>query len=342
MQTGTVTVTGLEQSVTPGESVDAERSILIWTAYSDGTSGSAKDFMNYGRLKDGTTLLFGTNATAGNVYIAWTLYEFSQGVNVQHYYSASKPTSPISIDAVDLSKSWLIASYASTSSLTGGTITWKGDTASFYFASSNSVTMNGAPSSLDHVCLQVIQWEGAKVQSFTQFKNDADITINAVDTTHALLFGSTKVTDDTYGDAILVRWIATSTTLVDIVNSYSNVEEALFVVELPQVLVQRAAGRTGGIASLPWTVTINKVDTARSCVFGTTPFAGWCQMVNQGQKVLATESLGRWVFNSATQIAVMEGQASPVTFGFGYSWQVMTFRDFVPHIPGTFYDLGLL
>jgi len=103
---GATTITGgsaTSQDITIGTVSDVNKTLFFYTAYYDRDTPFSREVISV-RLSNATTLNVqwrNTYAQAFSVYMRWYVIEFVEGVTVQHYYSAAKPSSPITVNQVD-------------------------------------------------------------------------------------------------------------------------------------------------------------------------------------------------------------------------------------------------
>jgi hypothetical protein len=207
-----------------------------------------------------------TNA-ASNISANVCILEFEQGVKVQHLnISGGANTITVPIDPVDLKSSFIIPSCVGS-----GTGFTYGSLATYELTPSSVIASTYSGPTIGRI--QVVQWDGAYVQSYHGSSNLAD-SINlskSVDLTRSLLFystrasgslapSSTQYTQFYLNDANTIKRIGPSSVT-------DNGRTSLYLVELPQMFVQQGniylGSSLSGVTTIP-----TPVRESRSFMFG--------------------------------------------------------------------------
>jgi surface antigen len=256
----------------------------------------------------------------------WWIMEFTEGVSVQHYYSAAQPSSPISITAVDTTKSFIIPSWGINN--TEGSFALVNTGANFSFGSSTSVTLANAGAIMDNVAMQIVQWDGAIAQHMISNINAAtpmNVTINEVNLARAIIVSSRNFLSTIEPAQIdqLSRCVLQNSTTVQLsvdMTEYSQ-DIAITVIMIPQFNVQRG---TLTLITTSLTASINTVDTTK-----TVP---WISMSNRPWSQ-RNEPTTAWLYGTTHATAVTLNSATEVNAARGSAWsdadvdwQVMEFQ----------------
>lgn len=321
--------------ITIGTVTDVNRTLFFYTYSTDFDTGYTRTGPISVRLLDASTLrvewrdVFGQIATHS---VRWWVLEFSEGVTVQHYYSATQPTSPITINAVDTTKSFIIPSW--------GIDSWEGDSsivntgANFSFDSSTSVAMENGGSTMYSVAMQIVQWDGSRVQHAKANINTVspvDVLFNEVDLTRSVLFSSNDWTStlQPVGVNQIARCYLNSSTVVRLeVDQTEYLQNlAIAVVEIPHFKVQRGSLTFEG-ASYTATAAITSVDTTKSIPWVSMPNRPWAQRNEWAEPYFFSGAQATLLtFNSGTEINFARGRPwGPIDA----DWQVLEFQPLPP------------
>lgn len=336
----------ITQDVTFGTVTDVNRTMVFYTALEDYDIAFEETNCLSIYLLNETTLRIQWrktyNITTGYT-IRWWVLEFTEGVLVQHYYSTTQPSSPITINPVDVSRSFIIPSWM----IYGleGSATAVNIGANFSFADSTSVTLTNAGSRMYNVAMQIVQWDGAVAQhAITNISTalSVDVSINPVNLDRAIVFSTNNWTSSSDPTSVqeFARCFLNDSTSIKIsvdATGYSQ-DLATSVVEIPQFTVQRGMNT---LDSTSTGVTISEVDLSNSVAWVSMPNRPWGQRnepsANQifggAQSVLS-------VFNNATEIELSRGRPWS---GLDADWQILEFNPPPPvHGFTLFQDPGII
>jgi hypothetical protein len=320
----------ITKDITIGTVSNVNKTIFFYTNATDYDVSFTRNNPFSVRLLNASTLRVEWRNVFGQVLthtLNWWVMEFSEGVTVQHYYSATQPASPITISRVDTTQSFLIpswnincAEYLSTLVNTG---------ANFSFASPTSVTLTNGASLLENVSMQVVQWDGAAVQhSISSINLDTivDVTLTPVNTAKALVFSTNNWTSTIDPSAVYQysRCFLNSSTalrLQTIANDYLQYIAASVVV-IPQMSTQRGTVTIPNLSTTQ-TATITGINQTRAVPWVSMPNRPWAQR---------DEGSTYNVFGGthATQIGFTRGRPWSDSIA---DWQVLEFQNPVPR-PG--------
>lgn len=209
--------------------VDLNKSLLLFTYSNNGTTSSAIPCV---WLSSSTQITYDLSSSVSGT-IRWYVLEFARGVRVQHIRQTSA-SSPVAINKVDITKSFITTSYEGDSVGGAGLAVLDSSGESF------SVT-DPLGDAASRRAFQVIEWNGAKVQVVdtgtfsTASRNE---TINAVDLQKTVLFGSMDHAADA-NNAISIAHLSSSTNLqFNKSTSGSNERHVVYIVEIPEFNVQ--------------------------------------------------------------------------------------------------------
>jgi hypothetical protein len=318
----------ITRDITIGTVTDVNRTLIFYTWSQDYDMAFTESESLSVSLYDASTIRVmwrKTFALDSAFTIRWWVFEFSEGVQTQHYFSTTMPTSPITINAVDTSRSFLKARWMLYGS--EGVYTQVNAGANFSFASSTSVTLTNGGSWLYNVAMQIVQWDGAAAQHAIANINAStpvDVTINAVNMPRALLTSSSNWTsgsDPTSVDQYARCFLNSSTAvrLSTITTGYSQ-DIALTVIEIPQFYIQRGLAAFDTISAtatlveliaavtIPWMSMSNRPWAQRN--ESTTPY-----IYGGAHACLMT-------FNSSTELNIARGRAWSE---INADWQVIEF-----------------
>lgn len=158
-QSGTVSLTGSSVSV-PIEQVCMSNSFMVFTMSLNNTSPD--NLLVAGEIASTTSLNFERDGSTGTVTIKWQVFEFSSGVTVQHGTSGNVGNTAVSISAVDLTKSFVIATGRNNGSQFGSD-----DGFSANLTSTTNLQLVCTGSGHTEVFWQVVQYDDAIVKKVT-------------------------------------------------------------------------------------------------------------------------------------------------------------------------------
>jgi hypothetical protein len=325
----------ITMDITIGTVTDVNKTLFFYTQSTDYDVSFTRNNPVSVQLLDASTLrvqwwnVFGQVVTHS---IRWWVMEFTEGVKVQHYYSATQPASPITITAVDTTKSFIIPSWAL------NTLEWESGLvntgANFSFASSTSVTMANAGALMAHVSMQVVQWDGAIAQHAIGNINAAtpiDVPFSAVNLARAVVFSSNDWTSplQPVGVNQFTRCYLNSSTAVrlDVDQTEYLQNVAITLIEIPHFKIQRGSVTILN-AAYSGVAAITSVDTSKSIPWVSMANRPWAQrdewwvpnIFGGAHAVLLT-------FNSATEINLARGRPWS---DIDADWQVMEFQPLPP------------
>jgi len=334
--TATIVDTGpsgneMTYDITIGSVSNVNKTMFFFTVYHDQDVSYARSYPSI-YLLNSTTLRVQWRNVYGQTftrYVQWYVLEFTEGVYVQHYYSAAKPSSTISIDAVDINKSFIIPSWGinPTSSEGGSEVAYTG--ANFQFASPSSVTLTNGGTTMEKVSMQVVQWDGAWAQhslSTIDTTTEVDTTIYDVNLNRAVLFATnnwTSASEPSGIDQIARCNVKDEYTLQMTVFTTGYTQNiATSIVTIPQFKVQRGKALILN-ANYTQTVSIASVNTAKSIPWVCMPNRPWAQRNDSALAFYHGTHANRLTFDSATQFTTTRGRPWS---DIQTDWQVMEFE----------------
>lgn len=239
---------------------DTSKTILLFSV--QGVSIQPATFCWTGRIISTTQIQFDRNTASGTGTIEYQVIEFTQGIYVQHFYTAmsSSPTD-VTISAIDLTKTFVICTV--NANLAG----W--NTRHFVKADLTTTT-NLQLSSVNPpvtVATQVIQIDNATVQKITDTMGTGatkDVTVTTIDPAKTFWVFTANTTGATAVDNSVYLSYVNTTTLrfTRVAASGIDFPFILFVVSLSSgVTVQNvstviASGNTTVSPTIPNTITV--------------------------------------------------------------------------------------
>lgn len=318
--------------ITIGTVTNVNRTMFFYTEAVDADVSFTR-YATAVRLLDASTLRVNWRNVYGQITthtIRWWIMEFVEGVTVQHYYSATQPSSPITINPVNTENSFIIPSWNINNS--EGSSSQVNAGANFSFASGSSVTMANSGALMAEVSMQVVQWDGAYAQhSITNINatTPVDVTISNVNTERAVVFSSnnwTSASDPTEVDQFARCFLNSSTALrlsTD-ATGYSQ-DIASSVVTIPQFSIQRGLSTFPGTAdSSSYNVTIPAVNVVNSVAWVSMPNRPWARRNEPlTPNVYPGAHATKVIFNSATELNLARGRGWSAA---DVDWQILEFQ----------------
>ncbi|MGB4973638.1 MAG: T9SS type A sorting domain-containing protein, partial [Cyclobacteriaceae bacterium] len=142
------------------EQVCMSNSFMVFSMSLSNTSPD--NLLVSGEISSATTLNFERDGSAGTVTIKWQVFEFSSGVTVQHGNSTNVGNTAVAITAVDLTKSFVIATGRNNGSTFGSD-----DSFSANLTTSTNLQLVCTGSGHTEIFWQVVQYDDAIVKKVT-------------------------------------------------------------------------------------------------------------------------------------------------------------------------------
>ena len=332
-QTGTTTIAGGSSSsvVAIPIEVDMSKSFLIFSSTLDGNQPAF--YQVGGEITSSTSMTFERTGTTGTVSIKWQIIEFDGGVYVQHGSSlnvAQDATTDVTINCIDLTKSFVITSARKSGSTYGND---DGYTADLTTSTNLQFNTNGGAGggNVEEIYWQVIEYQAAIVKKVTATligtSTTSDLTAQTgspvTDLSKTFVVSNHRQNGNLNADN-LPRTELTSTNVVTYtrVGSANTLDFVTYVVELTDGSTVSRGTRNflAGETSLTTGITA----TTSSCVIGPGNFG------RQGStSYSATDNVGYgWftyeIINPTTlqlDRAIGTGQTADAP------WQIVTFED---------------
>jgi len=309
---GTITSANSDVSIT---SVNASKSVVFISCRQDENTNATDHWQHCTPHLVSDTILRIQKAGGGQtIDCEYIILEFSSGVDVQWIKTAGAASTnkDFTISTVNLAQSWVLAGIA------WGQSSW-GTTNSDYwkFTSTTNVRAVTGGTSTNDAIIQVVDWDGAIVQSadITLAGTSDTDTITAVDQTKALIIASQQA-----GGADQVgQWDFSNNTTVRSTRTATNSRDAhYFVIELDEIQVQRGSD---GISGTSGNIAITAVsDTSQSFAFWMN--YGGMSIADNGAASLQAFAV-RLKFNSTTEINAARYSSSGGDADF--AWMVFEF-----------------
>lgn len=323
IQTGTYSLGSSSGTVTLGTTLlSTSRAFLVFNYYVDASSYVDHHVVS-GTITNSTTLTFYCGSSGHTASIRWWVYEFYDGVSVQHSYTATSLPTTISINKVNLDNTFILAtcSIAATPSQI-----W--DSTSFTAKLNSDVQVGvtyDSAAAMEDLCVQVISWEGAKVQRISDSIGAAttkDITINYVDLKHTLLFGTKYWTTSINMYNMSTAYLQNNTTVrLEKSNAADTDNWELFVVEIPEMWVQTGAASMTGAST---TSAVKTIWTSHACIYPGPIGISNCRTNNNTTVSQGNYGYIRATIDSATQISFNRTTGTGTVY---MPWQLFEYKE---------------
>ncbi|MDH3605688.1 MAG: hypothetical protein OER12_01690, partial [Acidimicrobiia bacterium] len=271
IQKGTATLTGGSATTSAViTTVDTTKAFLVFNVREN--LGSPDDGSVTGRLASSTSVEFERIGTTGTITLEWSVVEFSSGVTVQRGTEAmGAATVNVPIAAVDLTKSFPIVSMR-----TGGSVFSDDDFLRARLTATDTLELSTFGLNANVVEWQVVQYDGASVQSgdlsFASGDSSRNATVTSVDTSKSWLIYSYRTNfsaTQNIGEKLLRGTVADSTTLTfDRSVSGTTNDLSWYLVEFTDATTVQHGSVAFGSSDTLKDVTITAVDPANSISVG--------------------------------------------------------------------------
>ncbi len=271
IQKGTATLGGGSASTAAViTAVDPSRAFLVFSVrenLGDPESGTVT-----GRLASPTSVVFERIGTTGTITLEWSVVDFASGVSVQRGTLAMGATTVnVPISAVDLAKSFPIVSMRA-----GGTVFSDDDFLRARLTATNNLELSTLNLNANVAEWQVVQYDGASVQSgdlsFGAGDTTRNATVTSVDTSKSWLiysYRSNYSAMQNIGEKLLRGTISDSTTLTfDRSVSGTTNDLSWYLVEFTDATAVQHGSAAFGSSDTSKDVTITAVDSASSISVG--------------------------------------------------------------------------
>lgn len=325
VQSNTTTLANGNSSVTATiSSVDTGKAFLVFGVSLDDATPSGAQIT--GQITNSTTLTFQRFGTSGDVSIKWYVAEFKSGVTVQRgSVVMSSTTVNVSLQSVDLSKSFPIVSLRNSGSAFG-----QDDFDRAKLTSSTNLQIKVNASGSNQVCeWQVVEYADSQVQtgdvSFATGDSSKTASISSVDTGKSWLINSYQSASGT-GSNIgqkLVRGVITNSTTLTF-----DRDQTGQTMDLTWYLVEFTDGTTIQHNSQSFTSTQTQRDVTISSVNTNLAIAAGGYYMRGGKSPYSSDDnpgVGWFTFDltNATNLRITRGLTGSATADVG--WFVITF-----------------
>lgn len=277
--------------------LDVSKSVLLFSIAGD--TSSPVNFNVLGRILSTTQIQFERALTpAATCDVSWQVLEFSQGINVQHFYfQQATDTVNTTIVSVDTNKTFVIL----TQKVTGSALSTDDMFHADITSATNLATRGGTTGATCYIAAQVVTIDDATVQKTTTlFQSSAtDVTVSSITEDKTFwFFGLSGVAGNTYGmQALPYLQYVNPTTLrykrdANPGSAFSIVAYVVSLssgVKVQNVLTTITGGSAVTSASIPSSVTvantalnINSVYQKFATVPTTSDEAGWGAFILSG------------------------------------------------------------